>query len=347
MAALARWCFRHRWVVLAGWVSALIVLTVVSQAVGIAYSTKYALPNSPSSQALAILGQDFPSASGDADQIVVEAKTGTITSGIARSEFEAMLARVGRLRRVAGVTSPYGPAGAAQISRDGTVAFATVTFDAQAQDLPDAAVTAVIRTAQSADGPNLKVELERAGDRERPAPGVVQQHWARRAPRPDRARHRFRRSLRRGHPDRHRPDRDRHRVRAQRPAQPCARDRQLRPDPRRADRTWRGNRLRPLHRHPAPQRHTGWAKRRGRRRERDQHGRTGGVVRRPHRGNRVARAVRAWAVVSLRRRGHGDGHRRIDDACVTDPAAGSARVHRHEGAQPSRTPEDEHVRPGR
>ena len=94
MAALARWCFRHRWLVLAGWSLALVLLTVVSQAAGISYATKYALPNSPSTQALAILQHDFPTASGDADQIVVEAKTGTVTSGPARSEVEAMLAKV-------------------------------------------------------------------------------------------------------------------------------------------------------------------------------------------------------------------------------------------------------------
>jgi RND superfamily putative drug exporter len=48
------------------------------------------------------------------------------------------------------VTSPYGPAGASQVSRNQKIAFATVNFDAQAQDLPSDAVTAVIHTAQAA-----------------------------------------------------------------------------------------------------------------------------------------------------------------------------------------------------
>ena len=159
MAGLARCCFRHRRLVFAGWVLALVLLTAVSQAAGISYATTVTLPNSPSTQALAILQHDFPSAAGDADQIVVEAKTGSVTSAPVRSEVEAMLAEVHGLPHVASVTSPYGPYGASQVSRDGKIAFATVNFDAQAQDLPSDAVNAVIQTAQAAQGPNLQVAL--------------------------------------------------------------------------------------------------------------------------------------------------------------------------------------------
>jgi putative drug exporter of the RND superfamily len=159
MTRLARWCFRRRRLVFAGWLVALVLLTAASQAAGMRYATKYTLPDSPSTQALALLQRDFPSASGDADQIVVQARTGSIMAGPARSEVEAMLAKVKRLPHVAGVVSPYGPYGATQISRDGRIAFATVDFDAQAQYLPANAVTAVIHTAQAAQGPNLEVEL--------------------------------------------------------------------------------------------------------------------------------------------------------------------------------------------
>ena len=159
MAGLARWCLRRRRLVFAGWLIALVALTVISRAVGISYATKFTLPGSPSTQALAILQHDFPSASGDADQIVFEARAGSIASDPVRSEIETMLSRVKQLPRVAAVTSPYGPYGASQLSRDGKIAFATVDFDAQAQDLPSGAVAAVIDTAQAARGPNLRVEL--------------------------------------------------------------------------------------------------------------------------------------------------------------------------------------------
>jgi putative drug exporter of the RND superfamily len=156
---IARGCFRHRRLVLAGWVLALVLLTVASRAAGISYATKYSLPDSPSARALGLLQHDFPRASGDTDQIVVEARTGSVTSEPVRADVAAMLARVRRLPRVTAVISPYGPGGAGQVSRDGKIAFATVDFDAQAQDLPDAAVSAVIRAARSAREPGLTVEL--------------------------------------------------------------------------------------------------------------------------------------------------------------------------------------------
>jgi RND superfamily putative drug exporter len=156
---LARWCFRHRKLVVAGWILALIVVTVVSRLAGISYATSFSLPNSGSTQAQAILQHDFPSASGDADQIVLEAKTGQVTSAPVRSEVETMLARVERLPRVVSVASPYGPRGAGQISRDGKIAFATVNFNAQAQNLPESGVNAVVHAAQAAQGPTLRVEL--------------------------------------------------------------------------------------------------------------------------------------------------------------------------------------------
>ena len=73
----------------------------MSQTAGISYATRYTLPSSPSTQALAILQHEFPAASGDADPIVLETTTGEITSGPARSQIEAMLAKVRRLPNVA------------------------------------------------------------------------------------------------------------------------------------------------------------------------------------------------------------------------------------------------------
>ncbi|HEX3650746.1 MAG TPA: MMPL family transporter, partial [Pseudonocardiaceae bacterium] len=54
--------------------------------------------------------------------------------------------------------SPYTSHSQA-ISRDGTTAFATVNFDAQAGDLPQDAITGVIDTAQAARTGTLRVEL--------------------------------------------------------------------------------------------------------------------------------------------------------------------------------------------
>ena len=60
-----------------------------------------------------------------------------------------MLAKVAALGDVASVASPYAPAGAAQISRSGQVAFANVTLDKQAANVTTAQAKQFVATAQS------------------------------------------------------------------------------------------------------------------------------------------------------------------------------------------------------
>ena len=70
----------------------------------------------------------------------------------------ATLARVARLPHVTERRQPVRRRRHA-ISRDGTIAFATVSFDERANALPKAAVDRVITTAESARSANLQVEL--------------------------------------------------------------------------------------------------------------------------------------------------------------------------------------------
>jgi RND superfamily putative drug exporter len=60
---------------------------------------------------------------------------------------------------VAAVVSPYGPHGAAQVSRDGRTAYATVNFAKQANNLAKADITRVIDAAEAARAPGLNVQL--------------------------------------------------------------------------------------------------------------------------------------------------------------------------------------------
>ena len=57
------------------------------------------------------------------------------------------------------MTSPYTARGAAQVSRDGHIAYATVVFDAQANSVPPADVTRVVHLAEAARAPGLQVDL--------------------------------------------------------------------------------------------------------------------------------------------------------------------------------------------
>ena len=73
---------------------------------------------------------------------------GTLRSPAFVARIRSMLDEVARLPHVRSVSSPYEVPG--QMSRNGTVAFATVTFDKRSVDLPIASVAKVMKVAQEA-----------------------------------------------------------------------------------------------------------------------------------------------------------------------------------------------------
>jgi putative drug exporter of the RND superfamily len=157
LANFARWCFVHRRAVLAVWLIALIGFFAIGRLSGSAYSNSNSLPGTDSTKAQQVLTTDFPAQAGDSDQIVVQARHGRLRSAAAETAVTSMLARVARLPGVSSVTSPYGRGG--QISRDGTIGFATVSLDDQADTVPNSVVTKLVSTAQSADSSLLNVQL--------------------------------------------------------------------------------------------------------------------------------------------------------------------------------------------
>jgi RND superfamily putative drug exporter len=158
MTNIARWTMRHRRIVVTAWIVAAIGVFAVSSAIGKKTASSFTLPGTNSQQAVDLLQSRFPAQAGDADQIVFQAKSGKLTDAADRAAIDATLARVAKLGHVTGVVSPYA-AGQHATSRDGTIAFATVTFDERADALPKAAVESVISTAESARSAQLDVQL--------------------------------------------------------------------------------------------------------------------------------------------------------------------------------------------
>jgi RND superfamily putative drug exporter len=157
MAKFARWCVLHRRAVLAAWLLALVGFFGVSQLTGSAYSNSNSLSGTDSAKAEQVLTTDFPAQAGDSDQIVVQARHGTLRSPATETAVTSMLDRVARLPDVRSVTSPYARGG--QISPDGTIGLATVNLTVQATKVPNSAVHTLISTAQSADRSLLNVQL--------------------------------------------------------------------------------------------------------------------------------------------------------------------------------------------
>jgi RND superfamily putative drug exporter len=158
MVNIARWTMAHRRTVVIAWIVAAIGVFAVSNSVGKKTASSFTLPGTGSQQAVDLLQSRFPAQAGDADQIVFHARTGKLTNPAQRAAIGATVARVAGLAHVTGVASPYAP-GQHTISSDGTIGFATVSFDERADALPRAAVDKVITAAESARSATLDVQL--------------------------------------------------------------------------------------------------------------------------------------------------------------------------------------------
>ena len=159
MSAIARWCFRHRFAVIAAWVLVLVGLGALSQAVKSDYNNSFSLPGTGSTTAQQLLAKAIPAQAGDSDTIVWQVSHGTVRDATVTTRINNVLKQIATMPEVAAVVSPYGPHGAAQISRDGRTAYATVDFAKQANNLARADITRVIDAAKAARAPGLNVQL--------------------------------------------------------------------------------------------------------------------------------------------------------------------------------------------
>jgi RND superfamily putative drug exporter len=160
MFRLARWSFQHRRTVVAGWLLAVITVLGLSQGLGSHFHSSFNLPNTDSQAAVGLLTKNFPAAAGEGDQIVIQVTHGaTMRSAAVEDPVTTALANVAKVPGVEAVGSPYSQVGVAQISQDGTVAFATVTWDKKAVNVTKTDAKRLIAAAESADSPNVHISL--------------------------------------------------------------------------------------------------------------------------------------------------------------------------------------------
>ncbi|TXS67482.1 MMPL family transporter [Streptomyces sp. sk2.1] len=159
MAAIARWCIRHRLIAVLIWLLTLGGAATAAGFAGSAYSNDYEVPGTESGRATELLADGFTDLGGDTDTIVWHTTDSTVRADDVRQTMTRTLHQVEELPGVGSVTGPYGAAGAAQISEDGRTAYATVTFDRQVDDIPVAQAQALVDTARAAAGEHLQVEV--------------------------------------------------------------------------------------------------------------------------------------------------------------------------------------------
>ena len=79
MASFARWCYRHRVIVVIAWLVVLFSVAGIERAVGSSYANTFSLPGTESSRAQDLLTTALPKQAGDADTVVWHVDKGSVT----------------------------------------------------------------------------------------------------------------------------------------------------------------------------------------------------------------------------------------------------------------------------
>jgi RND superfamily putative drug exporter len=160
MKFLADMAHKRRWLVLAVWLFAIVSVGGAAKSAGSAFSSSFELPDTESTRVQEILAKEFPAQGGDSSQIVIET-TGKLTSPENQATIEKLIAEVAKSPIVESIDSPFdAQSGALNAAQN--IGFATVHFNARAQELPKEDIKNVVEVAQSFENGSLEINLSGA-----------------------------------------------------------------------------------------------------------------------------------------------------------------------------------------
>jgi putative drug exporter of the RND superfamily len=158
MRRFATWTTGHRSTVILAWIIALIGVGMIAGSVGSDFTEEFKLPSSDSQEAFDLLEHRFPQQSGVTAEIVYKAPAGADSPAV-RKKMERVFAEAARLPHVSEVASPYAKGGAAAISKDGEIAYATVQYDTTTDKLEKDDIKKLVAIGQDASSDGLQVEV--------------------------------------------------------------------------------------------------------------------------------------------------------------------------------------------
>ncbi|WP_328693545.1 MMPL family transporter [Streptomyces phaeochromogenes] len=156
---LGRFSFRRRRLVLMLWIAVLAAVGIGAAGVSSSTSDTFAIPGTQSQKALDLLEKEFPQASADGAtaRVVFEAPAGQkLTSAAHRAEVESLVGDLKSASQVANVVDPYT---GGTVSKDGSVAYAQVTYKVAQADVTDAARADLEHVAEQGERAGLAVSM--------------------------------------------------------------------------------------------------------------------------------------------------------------------------------------------
>ncbi|MGW2105475.1 MMPL family transporter [Streptomyces sp. NPDC001948] len=157
---LGRFSFRRRRLVALLWVVVLAACAFAAAKAPAAPEDGFSMPGTESQKAFDLLDERFPggnSNAADARIVFVAPEGQKVTAGPNKAAIERIVADVAGGDQVKGALDPFKMAGA--VSKDGTTAYSTVSYDVQSIDLTDATTKALEDAAEKGRDAGLTVEL--------------------------------------------------------------------------------------------------------------------------------------------------------------------------------------------
>ncbi|NEA45899.1 MMPL family transporter [Streptomyces sp. SID10815] len=156
---IGRLAFRRRHIVALIWVALLTLAGVGAASAPAAGNTSFSIPGTEAQKAFDLLEQRFPGASADGAtaRVVFKAPAGEkMTDAANKATVRKAVKELGRDAQVSSVADPY--AGHA-VSKDGRIAYASVSYKVSAMELEDPSRTALKDAAEDAHKAGLTVEI--------------------------------------------------------------------------------------------------------------------------------------------------------------------------------------------
>lgn len=156
---LGRFAFRRRKLVLSLWLVLLASTLVGAAQLSGPTSNSFSIPGTEAQKGIDLIGERFPGADADGAtaRVVFSAPSGQkLTDPTNQATVAALVTKLKAVPEVKSVTDPFTAGGVNQAS---TIGYTQVTFSVQAQELSDAARTALETAPASARSAGLSVEM--------------------------------------------------------------------------------------------------------------------------------------------------------------------------------------------
>ncbi|SFF01460.1 MMPL family transporter [Blastococcus tunisiensis] len=171
---LGRWAFSRRWTVLVSWVLALVLLGGLAGAFARDADAQLTIPGVESVNALETLQERFPggAAGGATARVVFAAPEGSaVTDPELTAAIQQALAEAADAEQVAAVSDPFRTQA---VSPDASIAYSTVSYGVQVDEITDDARAELLAVADAAEDAGLRVEFGGEATQAIPAQGAAE-----------------------------------------------------------------------------------------------------------------------------------------------------------------------------